>query len=275
MNGKRLILVLIFAAAGPVTPACALDGPFKSAYKAGEVDLVNLVGTFEIVVGGPDVSVVISGRPEELKDIDVTVSGNVLRVASSKRHRDIEDDAKDYALFKISVPKGTNLSVERMIGQATVGDVQGDLKFSATSVKATIGAMKSAELRIPGSGKIRLGEVTGALAVKVSGSGTVDTASADSADVSISGSGDVNMHDIRHGLTSAISGSGDISAESVNGPVDARIAGSGSRDDRARARNAAQDLDHGPRRIHAKRRSRRSRGVGDGQRRGQARQDHR
>ncbi len=219
-------------AAGFAAPAMALDGPFKAAYQASEVDVSHIAGTVDIVAGGPEVSVSISGQPDELKAITVSLSGNVLRIESSRRSHDFFDGATDDAAtrshLQISVPKGTTLVTESLVGKATIGDVGGDLRFSGADVKAKIGAMKSARVSVAGSGDVTLGEVEGALEVSVAGSGDVQTASADSAKVSIAGHGDVHLQTVRHGLEAKISGSGGIDAASVDGAVETSIAGSGA-----------------------------------------------
>jgi hypothetical protein len=232
---RKLIRVsavcVALAAALCAAPASAITAPFSSTYPASEVRLVRVVGRVEIVVGGPAVSLSITGNPEELEKLQVSTDGAVLKIESKKRRRDIDlDDLNphDYALIKLEVPQGTKLSIEGMIGEAKIGHVRGDLKVSGTALDAQIGRARTADLSVSGTGKLTIADVEGALAARISGSGKIAAGSADSADLIISGSGDITAREIRHDLAARISGSGDIKAGSANGAVSATIAGSGS-----------------------------------------------
>lgn len=208
-------------------PAGAIEGPFSSSYRASELRLENLAGRVEIQVGGSNVTVAITGKPEELAAIEVTTSGSTVTIESSKHRRRVSGDPAELALFKISVPKGTDLSVDGLIGEAEIGDLGGDLKFEVSAVDAQIGNVSTAALHVSGSGDIHLGNVAGELIIEIAGSGSVEAGNADSAEVSIAGSGDVSIGDVRRGLKAEIAGSGDIQVKSVNGPVSAELAGSG------------------------------------------------
>jgi len=210
-----------------VVPAQAIEGPFSQSYRANSVVLVNLVGRVEIEVGGSNVSVGITGESEELQAIEVTGSGTVVRIESSKRHHRISGDAADHALYKITVPKGADLTVDGLVGEAEIGDIGGRLKLSATALDGHIGDVSAADIELNGSSDLGLGDVAGRLSIEISGSGSIETGDADSANVEIAGSGDVSIKEIRHGLNAKIAGSGDISVGGVNGPVTAALAGSG------------------------------------------------
>lgn len=208
-------------------PAQALDGPFSQSYSAKSLVLVNLIGRVEIEVGGSNVAVQITGQPDELQAIEVGGSGGAVRIESSKRHHRISGDASDYAVFKITVPKGADLTVDGLYGEAEVGDIGGRLKLSATALDGRIGNVSEADLELNGSGDLGVGNIDGKLGLVISGSGSVETGNADSADIGIAGSGDVSIKEIRHGLSAKIAGSGDINVDGVNGPVSAELAGSG------------------------------------------------
>jgi hypothetical protein len=212
---------------GLAGPALAISGPFEQTYQGRQLVLSNLVGRVEIEVGGSNISVSITGRPEELSAITVAGAGQGVRIESSLHRRRINDDAEDYAVFKINVPRGSDLTIDGLVGEAQVGDIGGRLILAAGAVDADIGAVSAAEIALNGSGDIRLGEVGGALSIEIQGSGDVAAHGADSADVAIAGSGDVAIGDVRHGLSAKIAGSGDIAVASVDGPVSAELAGSG------------------------------------------------
>lgn len=208
-------------------PAFAISGPFNQTYPASEVALDHLVGRIEIAVGGSTVVVSISGQADELEAVTVTSSGAVLTITSSKRHRDLDDDGQGLATYKLTVPKGTKLSADHIIGEAKIGDIAGDIKVSGAALTAEIGLTKSADLRLAGSGHIKIADVAGALGAKIAGSGAIEAQNADSADASIAGSGTITLRDLKQGLAAAISGNGDITAASINGPLKVAIAGSG------------------------------------------------
>jgi hypothetical protein len=227
MNPRFLICIgLVLAAANVAAPAQALNGPFSGTYQASEIVLDRLVGRVEIAVGGSQVSLSITGRADELQAIQVSSVGAQLKIVSTKRHHFIEDP-RDYAQFKLTVPQGTNLTIEDMVGEAAVGDIGGDVKIAATSLDATIGAVKSAKLDISGSLDLTLGDVAGKLDVDVSGSADVKAGSVESADLDISGSGELELKTVRRGLTAEINGSGSVKVEAVNGPVRVDLSGSG------------------------------------------------
>ena len=208
-------------------PALALDGPFSQSYPASSLVLVNLAGKVEVAVGGSGISVQISGRPDELQAITVGSNGSTVRIESNRHHRRIDGDAQDFAHFKIVVPRGADLTIDGVVGEAEIGDVGGRLKLNAGALDGRIGNVSTADLQLSGSGDLGLGDVASKLDLNISGSGSLDAGNVDSADIEIAGSGDVSLKDIRHGLSAKIAGSGDIGVASVNGPVTAEIAGSG------------------------------------------------
>ena len=95
------------------------------------------------------------------------------------------------------------------------------------AVWGSVGHTNSLDLHNSGCGDWTVAPVNGPLNIGVAGSGDVSAAGAGWAEVRVSGSGDVKLGEVRGALTAAISGSGDVAAASINGPLDARIAGSG------------------------------------------------
>lgn len=209
-----------------IAPAHALNGPFNGAYQASEVVLDDLVGRVDISVGGSQVTLAITGRPDELAEIEVQAGGGKLRIVSHKRHRNINEPA-DYAQFKLSVPRGTNLTIDGMVGDLAAGDLGGDIKIDATALDGTFGNVRSVSVDASGSLDVDFGDIAGNLNVDVSGSSDIKAKSAQAASVEISGSGELNVGAIRQGLSASINGSGSIEAGSVNGPVSVDVSGSG------------------------------------------------
>jgi hypothetical protein len=85
----------------------------------------------------------------------------------------------------------------------------------------------SLELVNAGCGDWDVGNVRGKLRVIVTGSGSIHTGQAASADLMAAGSGTITTHDIAGAVAAENVGSGDIEVASVAGTFNARIAGSG------------------------------------------------
>lgn len=225
------MLLAVLAACGTmdvcVAPAQALNGPHNGTYQASEVILDDLVGRADISVGGSQVTLAITGRPEELAAIEVQSSGGKLRILSHKRHRTINNPA-DYAQFKLSVPRGTNLSIDGMVGEIAAGDLASDISIDATALEGTFGAVRSVSADASGSLDLEFGDIAGKLSMDVSGSSDIKAKSAQSAALEISGSGKLQVGAVRQGLSASINGSGSVDAGSVNGPVSVDVSGSGA-----------------------------------------------
>lgn len=229
----RAPLIGLAAAGLAWAPARALDGPLSATYQANEVELARLMGRVEIFVGGTSVALSITGKPEELEKLRVTSEAGRLLVEGPRHRWDFDDDenaanVKNLALFKLTVPRGTKLTVQSLVGEAKIGDVGGELKFSGAMIDAEIGRMRTAGVSVAGHGTIRIADVQEKLTAQISGSGKIFAGNADSAELAIAGSGDIVMRAAAHDLKAKISGSGDIKADSVNGALSAQIAGSGS-----------------------------------------------
>ncbi|MFO1186859.1 MAG: DUF2807 domain-containing protein [Alphaproteobacteria bacterium] len=231
-NSIRASLVAL-AAGLALTPALALDGPLNATYQASEIQLSRLMGRVEVAVGGTSVSLSITGKPEELEKVRVTSDAGRLLVEGPRHRWDFDDDdddidVKNLALFKLTVPRGTKLTVQSLMGEAKIGDVGGELKFSGTMIDAQIGRMRTASVNVAGNGAIRIADVQEKLVAHISGSGKIFAGNAASAELAVAGSGDITMRAVAHDLEAKISGSGDIKADSVNGAMSTQIAGSGS-----------------------------------------------
>lgn len=94
------------------------------------------------------------------------------------------------------------------------------------AVWGTVGRSASLKLGNAGCGDWTVANTKGQLSISEAGSGDVRTGSAGDAHASVAGSGDIKFGHVGS-LKAAIAGSGDVTAASVNGWVDASIAGSG------------------------------------------------
>lgn len=216
--------VALFAA---LSSAHAITGPFNANYQATRLSLDNIAGRAEIVVGGSaGISVAITGDPAELATVDLKVENGTLKIRST-RHMRRYDRIADAALYRISVPKGTDLTIDNMVGEIQAGDLGGDLSIDSGALKGSIGAVRSAHLDGSGALKLTIGDIAGELAMDASGAANIRTGSVDSANLDVSGAGDIDIQDIRHGLHAELSGASQVDARSVNGPVDVEVSGSG------------------------------------------------
>jgi hypothetical protein len=88
--------------------------------------------------------------------------------------------------------------------------------ISGSGSIAAQGAVDSLSVAVSGSGKARLGEVAvKRLTVEISGSGNVEAAPKDDADIGISGSGKVHLLTRPAQLRSHVSGSGRITQPTI------------------------------------------------------------
>lgn len=238
------------AAAPPApsaAPAAPLSGgdwvrwPVKS-YSTTALKLEDVVGTLTVDVkdSGP-MTLEVSGARDRINEIKVSTDGNKLDVDG--QHGDDNEvwDWKNWFNFsdhearrtgnlfiRVSVPRGTDVHVGGLVGNATIGDTHGPLHFEAAATTAQIGQVSDAHIELGGAGKVNIAGVDGPLHLEVGGSGKITVGATQSVDADIAGSGDVTMGPIAGGLKLAIAGSGDVTAPRVNGPVHVEIAGSGS-----------------------------------------------
>jgi uncharacterized protein YaiE (UPF0345 family) len=194
-----------------------------------------LVGQLDIQVSsGPQMTYTLSGEAEAIKDVSARVEGDTLVI-------DQKDPKSSWFMWfewngdwddrrikvSLTVPTGTPLDIDSIVGDVTIGDINGPLKFELTAADAKIGAVTTAEIDAAGAGSIQIASVQGALNLDVAGSGDVRVGNAGSVNVDIAGSGELTVGAIAGGLSVDIAGSGDVAIDSVSGPVDFSSAGSG------------------------------------------------
>ncbi|MGH6872697.1 MAG: GIN domain-containing protein [Rhizomicrobium sp.] len=234
----------------PATPAApaAPEAPGwvrwpAKTYDASALRVEDLVGTLTVDVkdSGP-MTVEVSGSQARLQHITVHADGNVLRVdGDGHSNEDSVWDWKNWFNFtdgerrrvnnlfvRVTIPRGSEVRVDDLVGNATIGDTDGVLRFGAAATTAHIGRVKDARIDVGGSGKIYVTQVDGPLHLNVGGSGKITVGPTQEVDADIAGSGDVTLGPIAGGMKLDIAGSGDVSAPRVNGPVHVEIAGSGS-----------------------------------------------
>ena len=245
-RGKSFLVGAAIAAI-VILPAAAADGNWTTwptkTFNAEALKVTDVVGTLTVNVrdGGP-VTVDVSGTKERLNGISVhQEDGTVVIDGSDSSDNESVWDWHKWLNFsgdwqpkannlyvKVTVPRGTNVNVSDLVGDATIGDTQGQLHFEAAATKARIGRVGPANVSLAGAGRLDIAAVQGPLHLEIGGSGKVTVGPVQSVDADIGGSGDAQFGAIAGGLKLDIAGSGDVSAARVNGPTHVDIAGSGS-----------------------------------------------
>jgi Putative auto-transporter adhesin, head GIN domain len=232
-------------AAALIVPAAAdtdwTSLPEKS-FDVHAVKVEDVVGSLTVNVreSGP-VTVNVSGTKDRVQGLDITSGGGKLVISGTGPEDRSVWDWRNWFNFsdqshnkpadltiKLLVPKGADVNVQDLVGDATIGDTMGPLRFEATATRARIGKVSSAKIAMDGTGRIDVAAVTGPLDLAIAGSGKVAVGPAGKVKAYIAGAGDATLGAIAGGLDLDIAGSGDVTAASVNGPVDIDIAGSGS-----------------------------------------------
>lgn len=232
----------------PAMPPAPHDGSWMVApvrnFNTTNVKLEDIVGSLTVAVkdSGP-MTVEVSGVPQRVKRVHVEQNDGHLSIdgASDEQEDHSVWDWKNWFNFsnldydhhgtlfvKVTVPRGAEVHIEDLVGEATIGDTMGALHLDAAATKAHIGKVESAKITIGGSGRIDIASVQNQLDLDSGGSGRITVGSAGSVKADIAGSGDAHFGPISGGMSIDIAGSGDVTAARVNGPVHIDIAGSGS-----------------------------------------------
>ncbi|HTT99354.1 MAG TPA: DUF2807 domain-containing protein [Rhizomicrobium sp.] len=213
-------------------------GPWQG-FDAKSVKVKDIVGHLRVEVKPQaKATIQVSGLRNRVSAVTVRTEGDQLVVAG--RNDDAVWDWKNWFNFNddhnstkdldvhIVVPKGTDIDVRDMVGDATIGDTMSDVHFEAVDSNTTIGRTREAHLSMAGDGKITIADVANDLHIEIAGSGKIKAGSAADVHADVAGSGSADMGGINGGLHLDIAGSGDFNATKVNGPVHVSIVGAGS-----------------------------------------------
>jgi hypothetical protein len=244
----RMYSVLIGAAVAVAIflPANAADNGWINGswntYDARSLKLDGVVGNVVVDVKdqGP-IAVQISGQPDRVKQVHVSVRGDTVKVFSEavgtvwdwKHWFDFSYAGKsrsDQLQIHVAVPRGAPVDADVDAGNVVIGNTMGPLTFSVQGhTNSSVGNVASAKIEMSGSGKLSVGNVAGFAGIETAGSGNIRIGDAAKVKAEIAGSGSITVGAIRGGGVDVdIAGSGDFSAASVMGPTSASIAGSGS-----------------------------------------------
>jgi Putative auto-transporter adhesin, head GIN domain len=210
-------------------------------YQTHAVRLDDIVGTIAIAVAASGPMILeVSGDKNRVNSLDVDADGDTLRIEGSDAH-DVwdwrnwfnfnfhENDRTQNLNIKLTVPKGAEVQVHDLVGNANIGDTYGPLKFEAAATEAKIGKIGKADISLSGAGKVDVAQIDGPLSLDIAGSGRLNIGPVNgklSADVA--GAGDASVGAVAGGLSVDIAGSGDLAVASVAGRTAIDIAGSGS-----------------------------------------------
>lgn len=127
------------------------------------------------------------------------------------------------------VPKGTPVTVERAVDSVSIGDTGAPLRLGVSSASAVVGRVGASELRVEGSGDIRVRRVEGDLGIVIEGSGDVkvDEGEIGNLTVAIEGNGDIGVGGRAQDADISLSGAGDIHVREVVRRPKVTISGAG------------------------------------------------
>ena len=150
--------------------------------------------------------IVVRGSPDLVAHVEVRGSRLVLDCHGWTAGRDLEITLPGRAFRDIRLSGSSKLVMEN-VSQPNLA-----LRISGSGSVRVQDSVDQATIKVSGSGEARLGDLAmKQLTVDISGSGKVEAAPKDTADVRISGSGDVKLLSRPANLTSKVSGSGRIS----------------------------------------------------------------
>lgn len=228
-----------------IAPALAGDPnwvtwPHKTYEGAHRVSIDEVVGTVIIDVkdSGP-ITLDASGVKGAMDGLDVSTDDGTLQIEGSQEKSlvwdwrnwfnfsDVGKPSHSKLNLHLTVPKGTNIAIDELVGDATIGDTMGKVDFSATATRAKIGHVASAKITMEGTGSASVAQVNGPLIISIEGSGKVTAGKSGPVKADLEGSGEANLGAIDGALDLEIDGSGSLSATRVNGPVKIDVAGAG------------------------------------------------
>lgn len=209
------------------------------------IDLSDLKATVIInVVDGGATTVSVKERGESFP-VDIEENGDTLFVHGAEplkkdAYRSLykggwggydgdrmADYLSDYPVITITMPAGTDVTLQKSIMRVSAGDGLGDLEIGKGIIGGTVGNVQSADIRLSSSEDIQLGMVQGSLKATLSGSGDFTAEDAGQGDFVLSGSGDVTMGKIVGDASFVLSGSGDVEARDIGGAAEFLLSGSG------------------------------------------------
>jgi hypothetical protein len=202
------------------------------------VQIHGIVGNVSVAVrNGGQTTIQISGDKERVDETAVNQDGDTLDVYGHSNNEvwdwrhwlDFSDHTDRGSLsVKVTIPRGTELGVTGLVGDAQIGDTMGSLHLDAVATNTTVGHTASAHVSLEGSGRVALADIDGDLHAETAGDGKITAGNVQSVHADVAGSGAIGVGRVNGEIHLGIAGSGDFTAASINGPAHISIAGSGN-----------------------------------------------
>lgn len=210
------------------------------------------------VTTGDEVELVVDGENDMLELLETTIDddalrirvpssdtniavvnnqGNISVVTSGGGHAEVtigdqtytSDDEPIELVMRATVPAGTMVHLERLVGRTEIGDTEADVVLNCANCEATLGTIAALDLNISGTGEVAVDRIERALVTEISGGGRVDIADGgvENARVNIVGSGEVDFAGHAVDASVSIVGSGHVRIRDVDNPIQSSVIGSG------------------------------------------------
>ncbi len=210
------------------------------------------------VTTGDEVELVVDGENDVLERLETTIDddalrirvpssdtniavvnnqGNISVVTSGGGHAEVtigdqtytSDDEPIELAMRATVPAGTMIHLEGLVGRTEIGDTEADVVLNCANCEATLGTIAALDLNISGTGEIAVDRIERALVTEISGGGRVDIADGGvkNASVNIVGSGEVDFAGHAVDASVSIVGSGHVRIRDVDNPIQSSVIGSG------------------------------------------------
>lgn len=218
MSRFRATLLAVLFTGFATLPAAAISFD-PQTLPGDQLVLRNVLGTIHVETNGTagQIEVRISGEDEqELRKIQVMrENGNVVitRPPYIKKEGTSWKLEADDVQIHITMPRQGGVTVEDMVGELDLDDLDGPLKATikaAADIKT--GDLKQVDLTVTGAASIKTGAIAGPLTTLVSGAA------------------DMELESVSQGARFTITGFGNINADRVDGPVDIKVSGVGDVD---------------------------------------------
>jgi hypothetical protein len=209
-------------------------------YQADSVQLHSIKGTLIVDSNGSGPMVLkVSGSADRLERLQVTARDGTLFINGSNLPEQI---AIDKLTIELTIPRKASIEVENFVGRATIGNLDGSLRFKAIETDAKIAHVAAASVTMFGRGSVEIAGVTGLLTSEISGDSKLKTGPVGSvrasirvataelgavsgpADVNIMGEGSVH---IAQAVAASVSmfGRGSVEIAGVTGLLTAEVRG--------------------------------------------------
>lgn len=196
-------------------PAAA-DSLAPATFHGDQLTLRDLVGEITIITdpNARTILVEAEGTAEELALVEIKADGGGALVARKSRRTNVSNwrvDTDDVH-YRITLPRQGSVTVDDMVGKLVIGDLDGNLDARITSAAdIETGRLNAASLSIAGAAGVKLGPVSGPLALAIAGAGDVDIAAAGGGvQITISGFGNIDVAQVRGPVAVRVSGVADV-----------------------------------------------------------------